>query len=289
MDSVQKPYAGGSIPDNYERHLVPLLFADYAEDLAARLDIPAGASVLETACGTGALTRGIITELPSDAHLVVTDLAPAMVERARAHAGPGPGIEYRQADATDLPFSDDTFDVVVCQFSLMLFPDPEEAMREAARVLRPGGRFVFSVWDRLERNTFSRIVHEAMAEAFPDDPPDFLSLPYAYHDISRMVDGLQEAGFGCIRIDVQPRNGFASGPDDVALGLVAGSPLAAQVLDRADSLEPALEAARQAVRRELGAGVINGAMQAFEISARLACTPGLKWLPSSLLEEVQAE
>ena len=287
MDSRYRPYAGGSIPENYERHLVPLLFADYAEDLASRLDVPSGASVLETACGTGALTRRLVAELPADAHLTVTDLAQAMVEQARAHAGPRADVEYRRADAMDLPFSDNAFDVVVCQFSLMLFPEPVEAMREAARVLTPGGRFVFSVWDRLERNAFSRIVHDSMVDAFPDDPPDFLTFPYAYHDISTIVDGLQDAGFGCIRIDVQPRNGFASGPEEVALGLVAGTPLAAQVLERADSLDPALDAARRAVRRELGAGVINGPMQALEVSARLACTPGLRWLPSDLVERVE--
>ena len=154
MTRQQRPYAGGSVPENYERHLVPLLFLDYGADLASRLEAPAGGAVLETACGTGAVTRHLQPRLPADTALTVTDLAPPMVEQARKIVGEHPGIEYRPADATDLPFADAAFDAVICQFSLMLFPDRKQGMREAARVTRPGGRFVFNVWDRLSATAF---------------------------------------------------------------------------------------------------------------------------------------
>ena len=201
MSEQHVPNFGGSIPENYERYMVPLLFADYAADLASRLEVPAGGAVLETACGTGAVTRHLRARLPEDVRLTITDLAPAMVERAREVVGERAGIEYRQADATALPFADGAFDAVICQFGVMFFPDKAQGMREAARVLKPGGRFVFNVWDRLERNVLSQAVHEAVAEVFPHDPPRFLEVPFSWHDLSRIVRDLQAAGFGRHRRD----------------------------------------------------------------------------------------
>ena len=270
MSQVHRPYAGGSIPENYERYLVPLLFLDYGADLASRPDVPAGGAVLETACGTGAVTRHLQARLPEDSRLTVTDLAPPMVEHVRRVVGDHPNIEYRQADATDLPFPNDLFDAVICQFSLMLFPDKVKGMREAARVLKPGGRFVFNVWDKLERNGFSKAVHEAVARIFPDDPPRFLEVPYSYHDLSAIVGDLQQAEFGTIEIVVQPRESKASDPRQVAMGLVAGSPLANQVAERGSlSLEDATAAVADAISQKFGSGPISAPMQAFQISAYL--------------------
>ena len=161
--------------------------------------------MLETACGTGAVTRHLRARLPQDVRLTITDLAPAMVERAREVVGEPAGIEYRQADATALPFADGAFDAVICQFGVMFFADKAQGMREAARVLKPGGRFVFNVWDRLERNVLSQAVHEAVAQVFPHDPPRFLEVPFSWHDLSRIVRDLQAAGFGRIDVTVQPR------------------------------------------------------------------------------------
>ena len=268
MSQSHKPYAGGSIPENYETHLVPLLFLDYAADLASRVDVPKGGTVLETACGTGAVTRHLRTHLGDDVRLTVTDLAPSMVEQAQKIVGDHPGTEYQPADAIDLPFPGDSFDAVVCQFSLMLFPDKEKAMREAARVLKPGGSFVFNVWDKLERNALSRAVHEAVAEIYPDDPPLFLEAPYSYHDLSAISDSLQRSGFETIEIVVQPRDSKASSPRQVAAGLVAGSPLAIQVAERGTpSLEDATLAVEDAIEEEFGPGPISAPMQAFQICA----------------------
>ena len=270
MSQVHKPYAGGSIPENYERYLVPLLFLDYAADLASRLDVPADGAVLETACGTGAVTRHLRPRLRDNVRLTVTDLALPMVERVQRIVGDHPGIEYRKADATDLPFPEDSFDAVICQFSVMLFPDRAKAMREAARVLKSGGRFVFNVWDRLERNGFSRAVHEAVLEIYPTDPPRFLEAPYSYHDLSVITESLQQAGFDTVEIVVQPRDSKASNPHQVAAGLVAGSPLAIQVAERdALSLEDATLAVEDAIARKFGSGPISAPMQAFQISAHL--------------------
>lgn len=273
MSKDHKPYSGGSIPENYERHLVPLLFQEYAADLVMRIPAPANGApgaILETACGTGALTRLVRSRLGDDIRLTVTDLAPVMVEHVQRIAGDHPATEYRQADAADLPFPDGSFDVVVCQFSLMLFPDRPKAIREAARVLKPGGSFVFNVWDRLERNGFSRAVHEAMAGIYPVDPPRFLEAPFAWYDLSVISDALQAAGFHTVEIEVQPRSSRASGPEQVAAGLVMGTPLAAEVAERETlSLEEATRAVENVIARDFGSGPISAPMQAFQISAHL--------------------
>lgn len=270
MSQQNRPYAGGSVPQNYERYLVPLLFLDYAVDLASRLDVPAGAAVLETACGSGAVTRHLQARIPSDARLTASDLAPAMLEQARQVVSDVSNVDFREADATDLPFADNAFDAVICQFGLMLFPDKAQGMREAARVLKPGGQYVFNVWDKLENNGFSQAVHETMAQIFPDDPPRFLEVPCSYHDLTAMVRALQAAGFGTVDITVQPRQSKATDPRQVAMGLVAGSPLANQIAERGSpSLEEATAAVADALAKRFGSGPISAPMQAFQVTAHL--------------------
>ena len=152
----------------------------------------------------------------------------------------------------------------------MVFADKAQRMREAARVLKPGGRFVFNVWDRLERNVLSQAVHEAVAQVFPHDPPRFLDVPFSWHDLSRIVRDLQAAGFGRIDVTVQPRASTAPDARHVALGLVAGSPLANQVIERGSpGLEDAAAAVAASLSSRFGSGPISAPMQAFQIAGHL--------------------
>jgi len=156
----------GSIPALYDRHLGPLLFMPYAADLARRLaDIKTG-SVLETAAGTGIVTQALAAALPPAVELVATDLNQAMIDFAAAKPGMK-RISFRQADATKLPFADASFDAVVCQYGVMFFPDRVAGYREARRVLKPGGRFLFNVWDSLAHNPVTAVVSTAWPPSFP--------------------------------------------------------------------------------------------------------------------------
>jgi SAM-dependent methyltransferase len=185
MTATDKVFAG-SIPEVYDKFLVPLIFQCYADDLAARAAKVAPARVLEIAAGTGALTRALAAALPQGTAIMATDLNQPMLDHATARQPGDARIIWRQADALALPFEDGSFDLVACQFGVMFFPDKVQGYREARRVLKPGGHFVFNVWDGIAHNEFADVVTDALAEIFPDDPPRFLArTPHGYHGNAR--------------------------------------------------------------------------------------------------------
>jgi ubiquinone/menaquinone biosynthesis C-methylase UbiE len=172
-DDVTNPNAPfvGTIPQHYDQSLGPLFFQPYADDLVARVPVTPGMRVLETACGTGIVTERLLRRLAGHGTIVATDLNEAMFAYARRRGVDGPGLAWRQADAATLPFDDAAFDVVVSQFGLMFFPDKVAGIREAYRVLKPGGWYLFNVWDALAHNAVARITHETVASFFPENPP----------------------------------------------------------------------------------------------------------------------
>jgi SAM-dependent methyltransferase len=185
----------GSIPQLYQQYLVPLIFEPYAADLASRVALHQPMRVLEVAAGTGVVTRHLARKLSQEASIVATDLNQPMLDQAAA-IGTSRAVEWRQADAMQLPFQDGAFDVLVCQFSVMFFPDKVRAFSEARRVLRPGGHFIFNVWDRIEENEFPDTVTRALAMLFPEDPPEFMArVPHGYHDLAAVAADLERGGF----------------------------------------------------------------------------------------------
>src|SRR5437588_6693592 len=194
----------GSIPANYDRYLGPTLFEPYAADLVTRVDVPDGSAVLEIACGTGIVTRRLRDRLAASTKLVATDLNEAMMNHASRKFGEDENVEWKQADATDLPFSDQSFDAVLCQFGLMFVPDKPQAIRETHRVLKPGGKFHFSVWDAIERNDLARVAHETISRFFEDNPPDFYQIPFSLHDRSAIESLLTGAEFKEIEFTLMP-------------------------------------------------------------------------------------
>jgi SAM-dependent methyltransferase len=230
--------------------------------------------VLETAAGTGALTRALARRLPADATLVVTDLNQPMLDYAATRQLPDPRIVWQRADALALPFDDRAFDAVVCQFGVMFFPDRVAGYREAHRVLEPGGRFLFTVWDRIEENVFAQVVTEALFDLYPEDPPLFLArTPHGCHDAGLVCAELSRAGFGDVTVETFLLTSRARSPRDVAMAYCQWTPLRNELEVRGPAgLEPATERAARALAARFGAGPIEGQIKGHLLVATRAAS-----------------
>jgi ubiquinone/menaquinone biosynthesis C-methylase UbiE len=266
--TVDKVFAG-SIPEMYERLMVPLIFEPYARDLAARLAKIRPANVLETAAGTGVVTRALASALPAETRLTVTDLNQPMLDHAKGRQPADSRIAWKQADALALPFEDRSFDAVACQFGAMFFPDKVQGYREARRVLKPGGHFFFSVWDRIEENDFADVITQELAAVFPNDPPRFLArTPHGYHHEKQIREEVKAAGFTNISIDAVDARSKAPSPRDPAIAYCQGTPLRSEIEARgAPGLEEATNKAADAMARKFGTGAVDGRIRALVISA----------------------
>jgi ubiquinone/menaquinone biosynthesis C-methylase UbiE len=234
--------------------------------MAARLS-EADRAILETAAGTGIVTREVAGALPRS-NIVATDLNQAMLDVAAGKSQAG-GPRWQQADAQSLPFEDETFDVVICSFGMMFMPDKQIASREARRVLRPGGRFVFTVWDRIETTPVMDIADRTVAGLFPDDPPHFLArTPCGYTDKARIEQDLRHAGFTSVEIEEVVRHSDVPSPWEPAMGLCQGTPLRGEIETRdPKSLARATDAVAAALRKSYGDGSFRAPMQALFVTA----------------------
>jgi ubiquinone/menaquinone biosynthesis C-methylase UbiE len=222
----------GSIPEYYDKYLGPILFADFAEDLAKRLTQSELESVLELAAGTGIVSRIIRDALTVDCELVVTDLNEPMLDVAKKKFLGHEHVTCRQADALALPIGDSSFDRVVCQFGVMFFPDKLKSYQEVLRVLKPGGRYLFSVWDTWVYNPFAQLAHEAVAKYFPENPPGFYKVPFGYRDAEKIKSSLKDAGFSNVSHEVVKFDMEIPSVSDFARGLVFGNPLYDEIMNR---------------------------------------------------------
>jgi SAM-dependent methyltransferase len=221
----------GNIPQHYDRNLGPLLFTDYAADIAGRVAALNPRRVLETAAGTGIVTRALRDVLSVGASLTATDLNAPMLDIAATKFHPGEPVEFRTADATAVPFADASFDAIVCQFGVMFFPDKDKSYREVFRVLAAGGHYVFSVWDSHRHNPIGRIAHEVIGSFFPADPPQFHCVPFAYR-FEPIKESLIDAGFTDISATVLRLQKEVADFAMLARGLIYGSPIIDQVQQR---------------------------------------------------------
>lgn len=254
----------GSVPQIYDTYLVPLIFASYATNLAAQLAELRPKRVLEIAAGTGAVTRALVAALPNDVDIVATDLSKAMLDHAAAIGTDRP-IEWRRADAMALPFRDALFDVVVCQFGVMFFPDKPKAFSEARRMLAPGGTLLFNVWDRIEENEFAKSVTASLAQFYPDEPPTFLSrLPHGYHDSDTIARDLQHGGFtNPPTIQTITMRSRAVSASVAAIAYCQGTPLRSEIESHgADALAKATKACAAGMVERFGFGEVDGKIQA---------------------------
>jgi ubiquinone/menaquinone biosynthesis C-methylase UbiE len=217
----------GSIPENYDRYLGPVLFEPYALDLVNRLPNDSLKNVLEIACGTGRVTNHLVNLLTDDGKLIATDLNADMIAIAKQKVI-SEKITWQVVDAQELPFEDETFDHIVCQFGVMFFPDKPKAFKEAYRVLQKGGRYLFNTWSTLAKNPRSELVQKILVEVMGDDAPDFMdNAPFSMHDPNAIKYLIEAAGFHSVQVDTVQKQTVYGNNDDVLEGYLKGSPLAA--------------------------------------------------------------
>ncbi|HEX9391165.1 MAG TPA: methyltransferase domain-containing protein [Usitatibacteraceae bacterium] len=261
--STDKIFAG-SIPKLYNEYLVPLIFEPYAADLVNRLASRHLVRVLEIAAGTGVVTRKRASMLPESVAIVATDLNQAMLDTA-SNVGTKRPVEWRQADAMQLPFADEAFDAVVCQFGVMFFPDKARAFAAARRVLRPGGVFMFNVWDRIEENEFAHTATEALASLFPADPPRFMArTPHGYHELATIAQDLKLGGFAAPpQFNTVAARSKAASARIPAIAYCQGTPLRSEIEARdASGLGVVTDFVEHAIARQFGSGAVEGKIQA---------------------------
>jgi ubiquinone/menaquinone biosynthesis C-methylase UbiE len=257
----------GDIPANYERYLGPVIFADFAVETAKRVAASAPARVLETASGTGIVTRELRNRLPASSQLTATDLNAPMLDLARAKFAPTEGVVFQAADATALPFAESSFDAVICQFGIMFFPDRDRSYREALRVLAPGGRYVFSVWDAHQHNPYGRIAHETASRLFPSDPPPFYLAPFSCHAIDPIKEALISTGFTDIEVAVLSLRKDVPDPSAFARGLVFGNPMADQIRARGGDPDDMTKQLSDALTRQIAMNDGRARLQVIVFSA----------------------
>jgi SAM-dependent methyltransferase len=270
---MTKPASDSTFTDDvatfYESALVPLIFEPYARDLAARVQLLQPTSVLEVACGTGVVTRALAKSLPAACAITATDLNKAMVAHAERIGTIRP-VTWRQADAMALPYANESFGVVACQFGTMFFPDRVAAYREIRRVLRPGGTFLFSIWNRIEDNEFADVITRAVSTLYPSDPPLFLArTPHGHGRPGEIESDVMVAGFERCSLSRRDDISSAAGPHVPAIAYCHGTPLRDEIEARdPGGLERATAVATAALRARFGGGPIEGRTSAVVVAAR---------------------
>lgn len=250
---VSRPYSFvGGVPENYDRYLRPFLFAPYAVSMAARVALSSPRSVLELACGTGALTTELDQALHPNCSLTATDLSPDMLAVVRRNWSGREAIVFREADACSLPFADESFDVVVCQFGVMMFPDKAAAMTEALRVLKPGGALLTSAWQSAHVNPNFRVIEETLAEMFPHEETPFMPTPVSMPDPEIHRTLAREAGFQSVAADIETHHVGPYRPADLASGYTTGTPLGTYLAEQGYDMEAVHARLTQAFAREMG-------------------------------------
>lgn len=259
----------GDIPTAYDEGLGPVLFHPYGRMMAQKVAALAPARVLELAAGTGIVSRHLRDALAPDTHLTVTDFNDPMLEVARAKFGSGEAVDFQVADGMELPFADASYDTLACSFGIMFFPDKMRSLREAMRVLRPGGCYVCHVWDSLEHNPAPRIAIDIAAGFFPDGGPGFLHLPFHYFDDNVIEREFESAGFVDIDIERQPVAEPVEDLRGLARGFIHGNPMANEMRAMGNvDLGEVEETLYAAYTSEFGEGTPAVPFRAIMISAK---------------------
>ena len=267
MAEVRASFSG-SIPEYYDRGLGPAFNEIFAADLAQRLPVNPSGAVLEIACGTGLVTKQLRDRLDPAVRLVATDISQAMLDYARNKLSDREGIEWREADAVKLPFTDGEFGAVVCAFGIMYVPDKRAAFREARRVLKDGGILIFNVWDRIEENQHAVINAQIIEALFPGDERMRFRTPFEMHDPALLRQYLAEADFSEVHIETKRIPFGRVSARSVAIGFIRGTPRSLLLEERGVPLDEVIEKVAAALAKAGGEDPYRGQAQAIIVEAR---------------------
>lgn len=243
----------GTVPTYYDDGLGPVLFQHYAQDIAVRAASTNPSSVLELAAGTGIVTTALRAALAQTCSLTATDLNKPMLDVAEAKIHAKTHTNFMVADAQDLAFDDNSFDLVACQFGVMFFPDKLLSYKEARRVLKPGGRYLFSVWNSWRENPFAELTHATIAAFFESDPPGFYEVPFGYHDTDTIKATLLEAGFETVDWERLTHQSPVTDIPGFAKALVYGNPTREEIINRGGDPDAVVVALETSMREAFGA------------------------------------
>jgi SAM-dependent methyltransferase len=267
MSANARATFGGSIPEYYDRCLGAAYFGPPAAELARRVPAKPAGDVLEIACGTGLVTGRLRARLDPSVRLVATDLSAAMLSYARGNVGKA-GIEWREADACQLPFADRSFAAVVCALGLMFVPDKARAFAEARRVLAPGGTLFVSVWDRIEENSTGLVGAEALEALAPGDPDLVFRTQYELADTTLLQELAAGAGFTDVRIEPVALEVAGASARMLATGQVRGTPRATLIRNKGFDLDQVIDTVTEALARHGGADPYRASSRAIFVEAR---------------------
>jgi len=269
MPSDKAAAFAGSLAEHYDRYLVPLNFAPYADVVAEHAKALGPRRVLETAAGTGVLTEALARTLPSDTAITATDLNQAMIDRGKTRPGMA-RVTWRQADALELPFPDGVFDLILCQFGVMFFPDKRASFRECGRLLSPGGTYLFVLWDDWATQPDAPLgIAARTVGALLNRAPNTLLNP-DYFDEPAIRSDLAAAGFHDVTFERVMRPARAPSAREAAVMTVHGSLLRTAIeASNAVHLGEATDAVEHALSARFGAGAVDGKNHALIVTTAM--------------------
>lgn len=221
----------GDVPTRYDEYSGPMFFEPYATEVAHRIDPSSVSVALELASGTGRVTRHLRNVLPSNTILIASDVSIDMLAIAKRKLQ-GVNIDWLTIDAQELPFDDASIDLVVCCFGYMFVADKLKAFREVHRVLRPGGMFLFTTWDKLEVIGASQVYRQIVKKYLTEPVPESYNLPYSMHDSSSIKELLSQAGFLRISIERVTKDSVSPSAKDAAEALTQGGAIYKEIMRR---------------------------------------------------------
>jgi len=255
------------ISEKYDRYLGPFLFEPFALDLVNRIAAKNYENVLELACGTGRVTRHLRRVLPK-AKIVATDSHGDMI-RVASQQLPDENIQWQVADAQQLDFGDASFNLIVCQFGLMFMRDRSKVLAEIYRILKPGGKFIFNTWDKIENNGAIYLGNQIICSYFPEHPPTNYRLPFTLHQPDLLETNLLATSFKNIKVGAVEKEGISPSAKDAAIGIVEGNPVYNLIVQKDPNLVEVISSAvEQKIAEAYGEHPLKTPLRAWVLEAQ---------------------